>query len=109
MLEYLSVEAIGEICMFAQERAREWWDRFLKTGGLELFGQTLNETKSAEQITIDIQSATLSGKPVPDNVTLMILMHAAVRTLAVALAVDQWATKQAAEAAAQEPATCPGK
>ena len=77
------------LCESANEFAREAWERFLKRGGVELFKGMLTDAQKNEEIHIDVKMQTCSGKPLPEQVALMVLMRAAIMTIAIGEAIDE--------------------
>lgn len=91
--------------MLSRDQARDWWDIFLRSSGVELFQGMLNETETGERVAIDVHVENFNAEPVPDPVALMLLMRAAIKTLALSVAIEQWRAKQGADGQCQETQT----
>jgi hypothetical protein len=74
----------------AQDLTREHWDTFLRWGGADLFRKAIEEQEQGEQMLITLTVQAEDGSPVPEPVALMIVMRAAIKTLAMGIAVDEW-------------------
>lgn len=67
---------------------REWWDRVIRCRGGQIFTEILSQVEETEQVKIDLQ-VTAEGKPVPTAITLMVIIRAAIETVALTLVMDE--------------------
>ena len=84
-----------EIRVRASDLTRDNWDTFLRYGGPDLFKQAIEEFERGEQMVITLSVERLDGSTVPEPVALMIIMRAAIKTLAMGMAVDEWMSANA--------------
>ena len=84
----MDMERLPEVLAAATDMSRDWWQQFLKGNGLSFFQQILVETEAGEQIDIDITLRTWDHEPIPEAVGLMVVMHAAIKALALSTLAD---------------------
>jgi hypothetical protein len=84
-------DSFQAVCTVGHELSQEWWEQFLRLElGADWFRQALSQMESAEQVVLELRAETFrEGKPIPEPIALMLVMRAAIETLALSVALER--------------------